>query len=109
METNYRFEFLNKLIPGSIKIGDWVAEAKTHTITDGDKNGKLYLYTGGKKTLIGNVDYEKGIISVNNYTFGNVNLAKIPVSCIPVAYNINLAKKYLLKLNNLSIEINENV
>lgn len=111
MKTSYRFEFLNKLVPGSIKIGEWkfIGDTRLYTIADGDKDGKLYIYGGGSKNLIGEVDYNTGVVSINNYMFTSVNLAKIPVICTPVSYNINLAKKYLLKLNDLSIEINENV
>ena len=111
METSYRFEFINKIIPGSIKIGEWkvMGDTRFYIITDEDKDGRLYLSGGGSRSVIGEVNYDTGIVAVNNYKFGSVNLSKIPVICTPVSYNINLAKKYLLKLNDLSIEIQENM
>jgi hypothetical protein len=112
METSYRFEFLNKIQKGSVKIGSWTVtgDNKVYTIEDKDEDGKLYLLAGDySKTYIGSVDYDTGVVLINNYKFGtNVSLSRIPVVCKPLMQNINLAKNYLLKLNEPIIEINEN-
>ena len=75
----------------------------------GKYDRKLYVYsTNGFKSLIGNVDYDTGKISINNYEFkNNINLTKIPVVCVPISQNINISKNYLLRLSDLSITINE--
>lgn len=112
METSYRFEFLNKIQKGSVKIGSWTVtgDNKVYTIEDKDEDGKLYLFAGDySKKYIGSVDYDTGVVLINNYKFGtNVSLSRIPVVCKPLMQNINLAKNYLLKLNEPIIEINEN-
>lgn len=113
VETSYYLDFLNDIKPGSVKIGPWFVNLDTnvYTIEDMYSDGKLYVRTPSEKTfLVGTVDYERGKITINNYKFGNgTNLKLIPVTCTPLAYNISTTKNYLLNLNNLTIEINENI
>lgn len=113
VETSYRLEFLNNIEAGSVMIGPWFVSGDTniYTIEDRDADGKLYVCsTSGSRILIGTVDYESGKVSINNYKFGsNINLALIPVTCVPLAHNISISKNYLLKLTDLTIEINENI
>lgn len=112
MSTSYVVEFLNKIEPSSVLIGPWKeSENKTYSISDINGDGILRLTeaSNGKSKIIGNVDYDNGIVYINNIKFGsNVNPVEIPVVCSPQAQNINLAKNYLLKLTNLNININEN-
>lgn len=113
VETSYRLEFLNNIEAGSVMIGPWFVSGDTniYTIEDRDADGKLYVCsTSGSRIPIGTVDYESGKVSINNYKFGsNINLALIPATCVPLAHNISISKNYLLKLTDLTIEINENI
>ena len=73
-----------------------------------DGKGNLIHSYGQTKEIIGSVDYNKGMVKVNSYLFGNgLNLAKIPVVVSPYGQNINLSENYLLKLNSLTVNINE--
>ena len=111
VETSYRVEFLNKIEPGSIFIGTWYMSGDTslYHMSDIDNDGNLYLISSsGIKKLIGSVDYNNGVVSINNYEFkSNINLSSIPVTCIPSVQNINTSKNFILKLTNLIINVNE--
>lgn len=107
--SSYVFNFGNRIVEGSVLIGSWTENNSrtVHTMYD-DGEGNLVHTHGQTKEIIGSVDYMKGVVKVNSYLFGNgVQPTKIPVVVSPYGQNINLSENYLLKLTNLTVNINE--
>jgi hypothetical protein len=108
LETSYRLEFLNHIEPGSVLIGPWVSGGAVYKIEDKDADGNLYVSSSyGAKKLIGRVNYEDGIVSINNYMFNSGEV--LEATCTPHTQNINTSRNYLLKLTDITIDINENI
>lgn len=111
MKLDYFFEFHNEIKKGSVFVGNWREGSKWDcSIRDIDEDGKLYLLkTDGivtTKTEIGKVDYKSGTISIEGYSFSKV-MHQLTVECKPEIDNLNVVRRHLLRLNNLSIIIQE--
>ena len=111
MKLDYFFEFHNEIKRGSVFIGEWVENSSWKcSIRDINEDGKLFLIkTDGvitTNTEIGKVDYQNGTISVEGYSFSGV-LKQLSVECKPEIDNLNVVRRHLLRLDNLSIIIQE--
>jgi hypothetical protein len=111
MKLDYFFEFHNEIKKGSVYVGSWVENISWKcSIRDLDEDGVLWLIkTDGtitNKTKIGEVDYNNGTVSIQGYSFSKV-YKQLPVECKPVLDNLNVVRRHLLRLSNLSIDIQE--
>lgn len=110
MKLDYFFEFHNEIKKGSVFVGEWDESSWKCSIRDVDEDGNLFLIkTDGTittKVKIGSVDYKNGNISINGYSFSKV-LKQLPVECKPAIDNLNVVRRHLLRLKNLSINIQE--
>ena len=108
--STYTVEFLNKLKEGTLNIGPWNTSESTDSFRMQDSDGIIYLYSSfGKKERVGTLDYNTGMIKIQNYLFGQGTPSSIPVVVEPYSQNINLSKNYLLTLDTIDININENL
>lgn len=101
--TSHIFFFNNKLKPGSIVIGTWVALGSSTPHYIYDLNGKLMYNNGLTTSEVGTVDYTTGRISLESFNFNAPANTKIKVSAIPDSLDINSSKNIILGLDSHSV------
>lgn len=107
--TTYTLNFLNRLEEGSLIVGPWTVAGSNLIYSMYDKDGIIYLsMSDGQKKVIGSINYNTGVVNIENYLFGVYSKAKIPVVVTPSVQNISLAKNYLLKIDDPDLVININ-
>ena len=110
ISSTYTVEFLNKIKEGTLNIGPWTTSGSSDIFKMNDENGVIYLnVSSGKKEKVGTIDYSTGVVKIQNYLFGQGSPSSIAVTVEPYSQNINLSKNYLLTLDTLTININENL
>lgn len=122
--TTYKIEFMNPIMPTSVIIGPWTIGSNTYSISDfiegkktqieavNDDIGTMYLSksvaNGTYSTKkIGTVNYKTGEISINTYQFDAGVGKNIMAVAVPNILNLKTAKNAVLKLNGISVQVED--
>lgn len=110
IKKTYTFQFFNKLSKGSVKIGEWylLGGAGYGSIKD-DEKGNLHYYINDNlnQENVGNVDYDSGVITLNNFKFNVAIGSEIKCYSEPFSKNNYVERNALFLLNNMTILVNE--
>jgi hypothetical protein len=100
----YSVKFVNKIVPGSVKIDDVYVSilAAKQSLTD-DGLGKLVLDVDGVKTVVGSVDYEKGNIDFLYTQLSNPNIADLKVHVTVASENILTSRNFVVSIEKVVI------
>lgn len=106
--ASYTFEFQNEIEPGTVLIGPWESNTTGTSLPymyDRDSDGKLWLSISSVESEIGTVDYEAGIVYINNYMFTISSNELLKVQCTPASKSMALTRDYLFYVNSVSTNL----
>ena len=110
IKKTYVMTFYNRIEKNSVKIGTWnvLGSTKIGNIQD-DGSGNLNYMEDGVviEKGIGTVDYETGVVNVNNFNFRIASGSQLSCTAHPFNKNNYVDRNAMFILGNLTIVINE--
>ena len=71
--------------------------------TDGD--GVLREYNDDEATEVGFIDYENGVVTIENYTFSTTSGEQIPITMKPASNNMSVTQDYIFSIDSINVEM----
>ena len=108
VRTSYAIEFKNAIEPGSVSVGPYLVTGVSPQVLhmdDSQKDGILREINGDTITEVGTVDYENGIVNINNYTFSTTVGEQIIVTVSPASKNMSVSQNYVFTINSIDVEL----
>lgn len=106
--TTYELNFKNAIEPKSVTIGPYYvygSSSKMYYMTDANGDGILYEYRDTDIAEVGTVDYETGLVTINNYRFPTSAGEQIQISMKPASNNMKVTLDYIFSINSINVNL----
>ena len=74
-------------------------------MTDANGDGILYEYRDTDIAEVGTVDYETGLVTINNYRFPTSAGEQIQISMKPASNNMKVTLDYIFSINSINVNL----
>lgn len=108
VRTTYELDFKNAIKPGSVLIGPYAVLGVNSTMlymADTDGDGILREYNDDEATEVGFIDYENGVVTIENYTFSTTSGEQIPITMKPASNNMSVTQDYIFSIDSINVEM----
>ena len=108
VRTTYELDFKNAIKPGSVLIGPYAVLGVNSTMlymADTDGDGILREYNDDEATEVGIIDYENGVVTIENYTFSTTSGEQIPITMKPASNNMSVTQDYIFSIDSINVEM----
>ena len=108
VRTTYELDFKNAIKPGSVLIGPYAVLGVNSTMlymADTDGDGILREYNDDEATEVGFIDYESGVVTIENYTFSTTSGEQIPITMKPASNNMSVTQDYIFSIDSINVEM----
>lgn len=108
VRTTYELNFKNAIKPGSVLIGPYAVLGVNSTMlymADTDGDGILREYNDDEATEVGFIDYENGVVTIENYTFSTTSGEQIPITMKPASNNMSVTQDYIFSIDSINVEM----
>ena len=108
VRTTYELDFKNAIKPGSVLIGPYAVLGVNSTMlymADTNGDGILREYNDDEATEVGFIDYENGVVTIENYTFSTTSGEQIPITMKPASNNMSVTQDYIFSIDSINVEM----